>query len=426
MVIRLCIPPSARFLDFSLNTLVLALFLLLSSGQLIRQCRSMQTYQKKYIKAFGVYFGIVIILSFFSNFFGMVPLKNQLTYLLQFVYTEVLPSIIIILLLKKKSEFVFVCNLILASALFATGYAIFTFITQSNPLFLLFNTTGEEMEITADISRGGMLEGTGVGLLNNKISMSLVALLFFVFFWGKNILNRSLINAVLILSLISVILTSQRSAILCVIIFYFYMVVKEKRNIKQTAFFSITIVSVAIYASYNFSQFHQLKNVFYSILFFWNDEEQARMGVVGSSMELRTNQLITVISYAGHNILTGLGYGFHHYFYRVLGQSQSEIAYRMAGLESIVLGTIASTGLIGLYFLLKTYYRMLILMLKSCAKQKSTYFIGFVGAYIVAIIMTDTSGTDYLFFTFCALNIVYSRLYASPTNLDDVLKLKVS
>lgn len=410
MIIRLCIPPSARIFNFSFNTLALAILIILIVVFHYPSLLHLGRIQKRYIKIIVTYILSIFALAIISSITAIVPLDYQLSSLSQYTYTELLPSIVVMLIIVKIRDFKLLNYVILFCACFSACYAIFTFFSHSNPLVTIFAPTTNEMVMNAELSRRGMLEGTGVGLMNNKISMSLIAMLFFIYFWGKNFINRHLINIVLVLSFIAVVLTSQRTAILCTLLFLAYVVIKEKKNTKRIFMFSAAIGIVVILASLYFKQFEQLKNVFMSVAYFWSDDMQSRLGIGGSTMDLRLRQFISVIEITGMHIVEGLGYDFHHYFYFEKGGMNSIVYSNLAGFESIILSTLASSGVIGLFALFRMYYKNTALLISINRHRDYSYEIAFVITFLIAAIMTNYSGSSFLFFIFLVLNIKF-RIY---------------
>ena len=348
MIIRLCIPPSARYLGFSLNTIALAIFIILSYKQLYSNWHQKNMVQKKYVKNIFLYVVIIYILSIMSSITAsVVPIHTQLVAFTQFTYTELFPSVIIMLFLCKEDDLKIFDYVLWGCAVFASSYAVFTFFTQSNPLVDMFATseTINDLEMNAEQSRG-LLIGTGVGLLNDKITTSIVEMLFFTYFWSSKFINKYLKIIILILSSVSLLLTSQRSAMIGLLIFIICMVLSGKNKIKKILTVSFVIAALIIVASIYFEQFDLLVNVLFAVVFIWDDGMQEKLGVGGSTMELRIGQLFAVFKIIGIHILEGVGYDIQNH--REFLNVSSSTLEALAGFESIIFAAIAQSGLIGL------------------------------------------------------------------------------
>lgn len=413
LVIRLCIPMSVRFMGFSLNTLALGVFIIVTLGRIVHM-KNLASVQKRYVRTVLNYVLITILLAIISSITAVVPIDVQIKNILQYAFTELMPSVVLVLFLYdstiEKSLYIDktiykVNYVILFCAFFSTSYAIYTFFSLSNPIYEILATSGVELDnINSDVSRGGMLEGTGVGILNNKISMSLTSLLFFTFFWGNKIIGRYSRILILILSAVSILLTSQRSAILCMLLFLTIELIRGNHMWKRFMFFATIVSFLYLAVFFFFNQFNQLSNVFVAVLFIWNDSLQSELGVGGSSMSMRYEQLLAVIDIVDVHILEGLGYGFHEYYYDVLKQGDSYMAGKLLGFESILFHQYSNSGFIGIVALLKLYYNTLRMQFSKDAD--SLYYVIFTGSYFLAAIMTDISGTSYLYFLFIALMLI--------------------
>lgn len=410
-VIRLCIPHSARFLGFSLNSIVLAIIIVLSLPVMVKKIHSLEYIQKFFIKNNIQYLSVILFLIFVSSITAVVPFAFQFSTFAQFIYTEVLPSILFMLFFLDKKDYKSLNYVLAICVLLTTSYSIFTFLTSTNPLYEMLSTTTDDIQENAAKGRADLL-GVGVGIMNNKITTSLISLLYFVYFWNKRaVIGFWLHVPVLVLSLIGILLTLQRSAIVCLLLFILYVIAKGGYKKKHLIWGGATVLFLLIIGYAYFSQYGDFDLFFLSTIYFWNDSYQDKIGVSGSSVGMRWTQLKTTFELAGFNILEGLGYHYSTYFDTELNLSNTSLGEKMMGFESIVFKEITSSGLIGLLAFFMLLYRQSKLMVKWLIKNKKAYYIAFVGSYLLAIIMTDHSGTIYLFYIFLCLNIIYSRYY---------------
>lgn len=422
MTIRLCLPSSIRVFNFSYNTMAFLLMFVFVAPHCIRRYKKIDVWQIRFIKTLVWFVGGLLTLSVISAFIGVVPWPYQLSKLTQMVYTELLPAIFLVVLLDSK--YVNLFNKVLACcACFSLLYAVFTFVSQTNPFYEMFYSDEEDMLEAAANSRVGMLEGVAVGIYNNKISMSLISMLYFIYFFNKIQMARFLIGGVVLLAFIVTILTSQRSAILAEMIFAAYMLLKSKVDIRKFLVLSLLIGVVGVFASLYFEQFENFRNVLKSTLLVFDDKAQQDLGIGGSTMELRMQQFSAVFEFVKYYLLQGMGYGFTAYFYEVIWDVKVYgLRDDVAGFESILLQIMASSGIIGLYVWWKMFQGLRKIQISKCVKSLQKYHVdAFMFAYLFAVILTDVSGSEFLFFLFCAMNI-YCTLFLTIYN-DRKVKL---
>lgn len=159
----------------------------------------------------------------------------------------------------------------------------------------------------------------------------------------------------------------------------------------------------------SFGQIDKIGNVLKSTFLMFDDKAQQNMGVGGSTVELRITQYITVLKMIKQYWLQGMGYGFPAYFYEVIWDVKKYgLRDDVAGFESIILPILSSSGLVGLFLWIKMFYGLFKLQWNRCVnKMQSRYVNAFMFTYLFVVILTDTTGSMYLFFLFCAMNIYY-------------------
>lgn len=413
-VIRLCIPLSARFFFISFNTLSLVLLILLVIPTLIQRIINLSKIQKKFIKILGTLIGVLLLLCFLPT---VVPLNFQLSKICQFIITELLPAVLVILLIRKQKEFEILCHAILWATLFTAIYGIFTFATQSNPLYLLFAVDESAVVDVSRLERAG-ISGYSTGIYNDAIFLSLISLLLFIFLFNKYFLPQKILGVTLILTLVDLFLTTKRSAFVCVIIFFLVLLYdpKYKKLIRKIF---ILGGAFAIMGIIFIPQLDGIRDMLLSSILFWDDNLQRELGTTGSSMEMRFNQFSNVFFLIKDYILQGMGYNFAEYYYTEIFDSEIYgLDPDYLGFESYILKIATSSGLIGLCIWGITFFHFYIIMQNRKSLKKYRYFQAFTITYLIAIIMTDSSGSLYLFLSFVALNAIYSRIYIDNTQLN--------
>lgn len=391
-IIRMIIPSTARVGSFSFNTISLGFLLLFLLPHLTKTYRHSDKTVKMYIRAVSIIGGGLFILTFF----GIIPLTFQWSSLLQMLLTEIMPSVLLILYLKEGKDYKTFCNLICIMAIFTALYGIYTYLTASNPIYKMFNNSEEEGYILEDYATGRLgLEGIAVGIYNDKIALSLISLLLFIFLINKNNINKILLTCSLALTFVDMFLTTQRTALFCVIIFFITIYFDKKNKLAKRYFkFGILLLVVMIIFSNN----SIIRNSLSSLIYLFDDNMQQKLGIGGSSTDLRMLQFINGFNYLGFDrLLQGLGYNFPSYYYKYIYLG---IDPRFLGFESFLLKTLMSSGLIGIGI----WFIGLFKIYKSLHTAKDMYNIAFFISYILAVIMTDTSASFYLFFFLSVLN----------------------
>ena len=391
------IPPSARIFSFSFNTislLIIILCLLLS----LRNDYNICSLKEKSFVRYTLNFSLALFVLTLCTF--IVPKTYQWGALIQMLGTEIFPSCLMLIYLRKKNDYRLFCRIVAQMSIFYALYSIYTYMTSSNPIYDFFNTSGEEGMDLIDYANGRMgLSGIAVGIYDDKIACSLVGLVLFMFLISCDKINATLRYGAAILCVVAVFLTTQRTGLMCAILFVAIMFL-DKRNSNALRRYGIIGIIIGV-IFLNFFSNQTIDNAIYSVLYLFDDNMQQKLGVGGSSMELRAFQYINGISYLGYtSLLQGAGFGFPQYYYHYIWNSELYgMDYRFAGFESFTLKILMNSGILGIVcwgiYLYKIYRKVL---------GKSIYNLAFILVYIFAIIMTDASASLYLFFMLLVLN----------------------
>lgn len=398
LAIRLCIPTAARIGSFSFNTIALMSLLVCTLPTLIKQYYCIDKIDKYYIRNILYLIVILYILTLFADF---VPFSFQIKALLQMCGTELLPSIVLILLIKDQIDIKKCIIVVIYCSIFTSLYGIFTFITRSNPLYDLFKTEGNLFE--KEFSRAG-IESMATGIYNDSIYLSLICLLLITFLYNKAsiIKNKYLWIFTILILIINLILTTKRSALIALIMFggVLFLDKTQRKIIKKILVCGILGIILLSFLP----QGEGIKDMFISVIFFWNDKVQDSLDMGGSSNDLRITQLLSVLALVKDHILQGMGYNFPGYYYtEIYDASIYGLDPDYMGFESFAFGVLSSSGIIGFIMWIRTFY----IISKYIHYKNSSfkyYSWAFVTSYLIAILMTDTSGSLYLFFILSVLN----------------------
>lgn len=403
--IRMTIPVSARILGFSFNTICLGLLIVCLSYPFFKNKQWSRLNQQEKGYARMVFF--VLFAQFgLTLLWTRIPLAFQWSSLFQLFATEILPSLILLVFLNKEKDCKRFEKVVCLFALFAAGYGIYTYLTSTNPIYEMFNTTGEEGKDLLNYASGrAKMSGIAVGIYDEKIALSLISLLLFTFLFNSKGLPKTLFCITLIIAFVCIILTTQRAALFCLIAFLFIVYSENWKKMSKFIFVSailLLLIPLFVDADIIFTQLSSAISVF-------DDKAQEKMDVSGSSVDMRVMQLINSFEYLKSNILQGMGYNFSSYYYTyIYDASIFGMDPRFYGFESFILTTAIGSGLLGLLVWSIFFFRMYKILFFGHGR----YYFAFYISYILAIILTNSSGSLYLFFILVVLNrkkIIYQR-----------------
>lgn len=396
--VRQVLPPSARIGNLSFITVSLLLILCINAGAFIKGYKRLIHSDLRYIRMVFWLFLVIMVLTFISSF---VPKPYQWSQLLQFIGTEIVPSLCFLLLLKRK-DYSCTLNTIALCAVFTGCYGIYTYVFHANPIGNYFNNTGlESRNLETYVNGRGGLESIAVGIYDDKIYCALVSLLLIMFLINKMEIKKFVLYPALILNFITLFLTTQRSPLLALImglgIFWF----DKKNNPLRMHKGAIAILLCGcVFVGWNSG----LGNIIMSVISIFDDAAQEKLGVGGSSMGMRFDQLANVILYIGWDLLYGAGYGFTSYYYSVIYDYETQgLDPTFYGFESFLLKILASSGILGL-IAWGIYFYKNILLLAVGRIRSNLYAVAFCLSYIGAILMTDTSGSFFLYMILYVIN----------------------
>ena len=411
--IRMLIPSVARVSSFSFNTIALGFLLLFMLPSLVKMYKRSGGQVHKYIKALVfIFLGLFIL-----TFLGEIPLMFQWSALIQTFVTEFVPSILLAIYLTRYKDYKTFCNIICVIALIASLYGIYTYVYADNPIYMMFNTSGEEGYDLEEYATGRLgLTGIAVGIYNDKIALSLISLLLLMFLITKTCVNKVLLSTTLLLVFVSMFLTTQRTALFALFLFFIIMFFDKKDKIVKR-YLKLSVILLIVITIVSDSDI--IRDAFYSLIFIFDDNAQQRLGIGGSSTDMRTLQFLNGFMYLGWDkLLQGAGYNFAEYYYSyIFRRDLYGMDMRFFGFESFLLKTLMGSGIIGIV----VWFVGIFKIFKILSPQKAVYDIAFLVAYFIAIAMTDTSASFYLFFFFMVLN---SKRYLLLQKREDDLRSK--
>ena len=393
--VRLIIPSSARVGNFSFNTVMLAVLLILTLSHIYTCYREYCKEERQYLNSIlGLCIGL-LSLTFFSP---LLTLSYQWGAFAQLVGTEIVPSILLMYYLMEEDDMKLFCYVVMVFTLYSSAYGIFTYFTSSNPIYEFFNTSQEQMKDLDRYASGRYgLTGISVGIYDDKIAMSLISFLLAMFLFDKEIINEKIRYIVVGITLFNMFLTTQRSALFCYLLFMLYPLLGPDRSVYIKKYLSI-ILPIGLVLL--LSDMEIVESFFSSIFLIFDDKAQEAVGIGGSSSSMRFMQYLT--------IFTGEGYGFSSYYYKVIHDSKLYgLDDRFYGFESFLVHELMNVGIIGCIIWILFFCKIF----KILHVRFKLPFMSMFLCYVIVALMTDVSASFYLFFFLIVLNYKYYTIY---------------
>lgn len=393
--IRLLIPSVIRIGDISLNTVLLLIIYLF----ILFKYRSglVALFKNSSIKAIIIFcFGLL-----FCVFLAPLPYAVQLSSLIQFIITEILPCIAVFIILKNEKQLKLFIYTILVSLLIAGTYGLYTYIIKSNPYYMyMVLNYGDPSYLIYDISEitreKGELTGYAAGMSSPAaLIWSQITLLGGMFFWNHKIYNKSIVVSVSILMILNSFLSGQRSSLIAfiigLIILYLY-----KINFKLLIKFIILLISIVLALSF-VPSLSKYKTTLYASVLFWHDDFMRENNITGSSFDMRVNQFKSTIEMLFSYPLAGKGFGYPTSEYAEKDRST------MYGFESIFFNVAWSSGILGCFVWLFLFLKLYKYQKIEDTAEEMKRFRAFFLAYVVTITLTAIQSTFFLFLIFVVL-----------------------
>ena len=402
--VRLVIPSAARVGNFSFNTVMLAVLLILTLSHIYTCYREYCQEERQYLNSIlGLCIGL-LSLTFFSP---LLTLSYQWGAFAQLVGTEIVPSILLMYYLMEEDDMKLFCYVVMVFTLYSSAYGIFTYFTSSNPIYEFFNTSQEQMKDLDRYASGRYgLTGISVGIYDDKIAMSLISFLLAMFLFDKEIINEKIRYIVVGITLFNMFLTTQRSALFCYLLFMLYPLLGPDRSVYIKKYLSI-ILPIGLVLL--LSDMEIVESFFSSIFLIFDDKAQEAACISVYSSSMRFMQYLNVLEY--HNLLTiftGEGYGFSSCYYKVIHDSKLYgLDDRFYGFESFLVHEFMNVGIIGCIIWILFFCKIF----KILHVRFKLPFMSMFLCYVIVALMTDVSASFYLFFFLIVLNYKYYTIY---------------
>lgn len=386
--IRLLIPPCARIFNVSLNTFCVLILLLFFVFRILKH-----DYKVRYCDIFPVTklaFPLIAL-----SFFAPLAFNIQMSYMTQFIVTEIVFSCILAVVVREKEEFDAIMRVLVVSYCVVGAYGILTYFLHGNPVYTLFaNSFGSDVNYTGDgtVNMRGALSGFASGNLSGPLPWGQASLVIFSlllccypFDAGSSIRN----GGVIVLAFCNCFLSGKRSIILPALILLFIFFLMRVAFKKKVIFFFLAIPMAIIFMGNSTIQDVFSRNVKTSILI-WDDGLASSSGVSGSSKALRAEQLQYCLGMIEHVPIQGLGYGYSENYRDTKGKHPV-----MLGFESLIFQILTNSGFLGLL--------VWVIFLFSCYRYTSggvVFSTGDVllhGGYFLSLVLTGIQASFYLY-----------------------------
>lgn len=328
--------------------------------------------------------------------------KLQFNSWLQFVVTDLLPGVLILLSIRSLRDFKLMLYTLLGSYILIGIYGIFTYVWHMNPIFTLFNLHYGELQddytgIGEEITRGA-LTGAASGNTSGPLpwGQSSLVVLFAACFLPQRYKNGWLANSIIILSVLNCFLCGKRSVILpMILILGYYIFTRYLQSAKGRIKFVMGICMLCLFMSYFAPDNGYMKNIKTS-LFFWDDRLAEKNDVKGSSKDMRMDQFMYVHAMVQDSPFCGLGLGYPTYYSSHKGRHPV-----MLGFESIYFSVLVQSGFIGLVIWFLFFYRCYVY-------TKNAYFYSSDGimvhsAYLLSLLLTGLQASLFIYIVYVCL-----------------------
>ena len=244
---------------------------------------------------------------------------TQIKANIQFIITEILIAILGIYTIKNNEDLNLFSKYLTYSVLIGCTYGLFTYFIKMNPYvqFLSIYYGQEENVAVSFINETrGIIQGRIMGTYMHPLAWGqLLSTIFPFMFFIKKHISKITFWITITLLVINVFLSGSRSTLLPILlssaIIWYYQPIGSKTKQIVTIFL---ITPIFLFIPLNKEQSTALKETQKTIeasIFFWNKDKSDEVGIKGSSINMRKNQLdesFKIIS--GFNTFFGLGAGY--------------------------------------------------------------------------------------------------------------------
>lgn len=384
LVFRILIPENVRFWGTGISINSMVVFFMLAS-LLIKKKIAYTKQDKKYVVTQSIFVVYCLLTLFLAN---CGNLQSQILVLLEFVYTQILPSIIAVLLLHNEKGIEFIDTSFLVATIISCVYGIITYFARNNIYIEIL--AGKKVEDS--VWKGYATYATFISTTTFGYFLAIaLPYALFLLFYSKSEKVKKAAKVAIPLMFIGVILCKKRSAFIAIASMVLMLVLlspKTKKNINKVVIVVCVAIALLIVIR-SVPGLEKLDNFVTASIRFWDDKAvDVGRGSLGSSMELRIRQFMYPFIEIKRNYIFGHGFGWCTWYLDTY--KLHPILY---GFESIFATGICELGVLGFI----VYPLWLFFLYRYCLnsrKLKTNIILIYFLTYVVDIV---ASGMNYLF-----------------------------
>lgn len=362
-----------------------------------------------FYKSVLFYFVTTLFIIFFSR---EISLSNQISFLVKKWIEMFWLGLLSWNIFKTNHDYkrfikkMYYCIIILSL------YGIFEYIVKTNIYLDIFIKSFPDTIVDASAfitEQRGILSGRIRGTTEHPLDWGQRFTLLFMFFFiirkefkkNKFILLETLI-------FINIVLTGSRSSIIPIVIFLIYVTIHYyKKHLKKLLTIIITLFSCLLIFSNSFKENETIKTI-QAFIYFWDEEKSNDVGIKGSSVSMRIDQLEEATYAIGNNFYYGFGYG-----YVTNMEDDHYLKAFLFGFESIILKILVEQGIIGLFCYIIMFYIFIRISHSYLKKATSNYNIlmvnSFIFSYFISLLLTGERRSFQLFFFLLIIIVNYLK-----------------
>lgn len=391
IAIRILIPSFVRTPFLSLNASIdIAILFIVICKYLL--------YHKRFIIQKNTLISVIITYIVFTLLLALVngglPLSIRLPAWLKTLTIDFLPAILLYLCIRTDEQIQNVLYTIYGSIFIAGLYGIISYLIIANPyvsfLTLIFDAPVDYTIMIEEVR--GALHGRTQGTLSHPLVWGqIVNVLSLFLLMVREKTNKWMFITLYGILLINVVLCGSRAILLANLIglvIAFFQNSLKKVLLTMIAGYIVIISVISVLK--DDPQYSIYVETIEATVFFWDQSKSENLGIHGSSVEMREEQLYGAFDLIKNNFLIGLGQGWINDNYQKHGLHPV-----MLGFESIIYRQLVENGILGLiaWFI---FYFQLYVKTKNVTRKTCKLNIIF-WPYLVSLIMTDSFESFYLF-----------------------------
>ena len=300
-------------------------------------------------------------------------------------------------------------------------YGIIAYLINLNPyitgMSIFYNGEEDIVQNFLDETRAGLV-GRAYGTTEHPLAWGQLwnLLVIFILSFRKET-SKWLFYPIMIIGIINIFLCGSRSSLIAffISIFIYCFILGAKRILSYSILIMTGMLSLIVFIdSAKFTNNETVKYVYATILF-WDDSYARDANIIGSSSNMRNNQLEESINISLDNPF-GIGYEYQSY----ARKTEKRISNELLGLESIVFKKLVEQGILGLLFFYVCLWYLYSGTRRYRKKRNNKYkLLAFTCGYLANITFTGMQGVNWCIFVvlmFCYYHIFRKKFINDEKN----------